>query len=46
MKKVLLIALAAAGAVVAKKKIDESKHDQALWAEATDSLAPQPAAQN
>ena len=41
MKKVLLLALAAAGAVVAKRKIDEGKHEQALWAEATDPLASQ-----
>lgn len=38
MKKLLLIALAAAGAVVAKKKLDEGKHEQALWAEATDTV--------
>ena len=38
MKKILLLALAAAGAVFAKKKLDESKHEQALWAEATDSV--------
>ena len=38
MKKLLLLAVAAAGAVVAKKKIDEGKADQALWAEATDAV--------
>ena len=38
MKKVLLLALAAAGALVAKKKMDEGKHEQALWAEATDTV--------
>ena len=38
MKKILLVLLAAAGAVVAKKKIDEGKHEQALWAEATDNV--------
>ena len=38
MKKLLLVALAAVGAVVAKKKMDEGKHEQALWAEATDSV--------
>ena len=37
MKKILLVLLAAAGAVVAKKKIDEGKPEQALWAEATDT---------
>ena len=38
VKKLLLIALAAAAAVFAKKKIDEGKAVQALWAEATDSV--------
>jgi len=38
MKKLLLVALAAAGAVVAKKKMDEGKNEQALWAEATDAV--------
>ena len=38
MKKLLLIAIAAAGVVIAKKKLDESKAEQALWAEATDAV--------
>lgn len=38
MKKLILIALAAAGAVFAKKKLDESKQEQALWAAATDNV--------
>ncbi len=38
MKKILLIALAAAGAVVARKKLSEGRAEQALWAEATDSV--------
>jgi hypothetical protein len=38
MKKLILLALAAAGAVVAKKKLEESKAEQALWAEATDNV--------
>ena len=38
VKKLLLIALAAAGALVAKKKLDEGKAEQALWAEATDAV--------
>ncbi|HEX7740730.1 MAG TPA: DLW-39 family protein [Marmoricola sp.] len=38
MKKLLLVALAAAGAVLAKKKLDESKNEQALWQQTTDSL--------
>ena len=33
----MLLALAAAGAAVAKKKLDEGKAEQALWAEATDA---------
>ena len=38
VKKLLLIALAAVGVVYAKKKIDEGKAEQALWAEATDAF--------
>ena len=38
MKKILLVLLIAAGAVFAKKKIDAGKKEQALWAEATDSV--------
>ena len=38
MKKLVLLAIAAAGAVLAKRKIDEGKADQALWAEATDAV--------
>ena len=38
MKKILLVVLAAAGAVVAKKKYDEGQAEQALWAEAVDSV--------
>lgn len=38
MKKLVLVLLAAAGAVIAKKKIDEGRHEQALWAEATDHV--------
>jgi hypothetical protein len=38
VKKLLLVALAAAGAVVAKRKIDQGKNEQALWAEATDNV--------
>ncbi|GAA1477448.1 hypothetical protein GCM10009623_18940 [Nocardioides aestuarii] len=40
MKKVLLLAIAAAGAVFAKKKLDAGRSEQALWAEATDSVEP------
>jgi hypothetical protein len=39
MKKLLLVVLAAAGAYVVKKKVDEGKHEQALWAEATDAVS-------
>jgi hypothetical protein len=38
MKKLLLLALAAAGVLFAKKKLDEGQRDQALWAEATDTV--------
>ena len=38
MKKLLLVVLAAAGAAFAKKKLDAGKNEQALWAEATDSV--------
>ena len=38
MKKLLLVILAAVGAAIAKKKMDESKNEQALWAEATDTV--------
>ena len=38
MKKILFVLLAAAGVVLAKKKMDESKAEQALWAEATDNV--------
>ena len=38
MKKIVLVLLAAAGAAVAKKKMDEGRSEQALWAEATDNV--------
>ena len=39
MKKIVLLALAAVGgAVLVKKKRDESKAEQQLWAEATDPV--------
>jgi hypothetical protein len=38
MKKLLLIALAAVAAVFASKKVKASQQEQALWAEATDSV--------
>ncbi len=38
MKKLLLVLLAAAAAAFAKKKMDEGKAEQALWAEATDQV--------
>ncbi|HET7352262.1 MAG TPA: DLW-39 family protein [Marmoricola sp.] len=38
MKKILLIAIAAAGALLAKKKLDEGKEEQALWQQATDNV--------
>ncbi|WP_307816539.1 DLW-39 family protein [Nocardioides limicola] len=38
MKKIIVLLIAAAGAAVAWKKYDESKREQALWAEATDNV--------
>jgi hypothetical protein len=38
MKKLLLILLAVVGGVFAKKKLDQSRSEQALWAEATDTV--------
>ena len=38
MKKILLLLLAAAGAVYAKRKMDEGKHEQDLWQQATDPV--------
>lgn len=39
MKKAVVVLLAAAGAVLAKRKLDESKAERALWAEATDPVS-------
>jgi hypothetical protein len=39
LKKILFVLLAAAGIAYAKRKLDEGKHEQALWAEATDAVA-------
>jgi len=39
MKKLLLVALAAVAAVVASKKVKAGQQEQALWAEATDSVS-------
>ena len=38
MKKVLLIVAAAVGAVIARKKLEESRAEQELWAQATDNV--------
>jgi len=38
MKKLVLLLMAAGAAAFAKKKIDEGKAEQALWAEATDDV--------
>ncbi len=38
MKKILLVAIAAAGAFFAKKKMDQGKNEQALWQQATDPV--------
>jgi len=39
MKKLLLVALAAAAAVVASRKDKAGQREQALWAEATDNVS-------
>ncbi len=38
MKKLVLVALAAAGALIAKRRFDDGQAEQALWAEATDPV--------
>jgi hypothetical protein len=38
VKKLVLVALAAAAAVYATKKAKDGQREQALWAEATDSV--------
>ncbi|MDQ1106073.1 hypothetical protein QE364_000785 [Nocardioides zeae] len=39
MKKIIVTLLAVGGVLLAKKKMDESKAEQALWAEATDPVS-------
>lgn len=38
MKKLVLVALAAAAAFIASKKVKAGQQEQALWAEATDNV--------
>ncbi len=38
MKKLVLILLAGIGVAFAKKKYDEGRAEEALWAEATDAV--------
>jgi hypothetical protein len=38
VKKLLIVALAAAAAVLASKKARDGQREQALWAEATDDV--------
>jgi hypothetical protein len=40
VKKLILVALAAGAAVLAKKQLDKSNTERAQWAEATDTVAP------
>ena len=40
MKKLLLLAVAAGAAVLAKKKLDQGRHEQELWQQATDTVEP------
>lgn len=39
MKKILFLLLLVGAAFVAKRKLDEGKKEQALWAEATDPVS-------
>jgi hypothetical protein len=38
MKKFILLVLAAVAAIIAGKKLTEARHEQAVWAEVTDSV--------
>jgi hypothetical protein len=38
MKKIVLLAVAAAAALIASKKAKDGQREQALWAEATDDV--------
>lgn len=38
MKKIVLVALAAVGAIFAKKQLDKSRAERELWAQATDKV--------
>ena len=38
MKKLLLLGLAVGAGLFAKKKLDESRNEQALWQQATDPV--------
>ncbi|WP_299053043.1 DLW-39 family protein [uncultured Nocardioides sp.] len=40
MKKLMVLVLAGIGVAFAKKKYDDGRAEQALWAEATDPVAP------
>jgi len=40
VKKLILIGLAAAGAVLAKKQLDKSNAERTQWAQATDTVDP------
>ena len=39
MKKLILVALAAAGAVLAKKQLDRSNAERTAWASLTDKVS-------
>ena len=39
MKKIVLVLLAVAGIVLAKKKLDQSSPEKGHWAEATDTVS-------
>ena len=40
MKKILMLLLLAGAGVLVKKKLDQGKNEQNLWADATDTVKP------
>ena len=42
-KKLLVVAIVAAGAIVVQKKVRDQRAEQELWAEATDDVRSTPA---
>lgn len=42
MKKLMFAAVATAGSFAAWRKVTQSRAESALWAEATDTIGPEP----